>query len=318
MDPHAVCQDIQRCEVCDNVIAELFCVFCDINLCRGCTGAHLAVDPEKHNIVKNIDKYTTLIFPLCVIHSEEQCKNYCQQCDLAVCSFCISSKSHEHHKFLKIENIFNRKKGIIKHDLDELEQEIFPFYVEIIKHVEFNGDKLEETFEGILSNIEKQRKIWHQKIDLIVNALKDDVGGMRKMQMKAQSDHLKNLQELLLNVKQSIQRNRDILESLEITKSLSYDSINSTLRRPPPKLEISVPRFIPKSIEDEFNSEKIGVITGFCISNQEEGYQLKSQSFADYGGNRNENENGENMSEDEAFRTDMAISISELMVRLKQ
>ena len=189
---------MQRCDVCDNSIAELFCFCCDINLCRKCIGGHLADDPEKHNIVKNIEKYTTLIIPLCAIRSEGQCKNYCQQCDLAVCSSCISSKSHERHKFLKIEEIFNKKKGIIKHDLDELEQEIFPSYVEIVKHVEFNGDKLEETFEGVLSNIEKQRKIWHLEIDLIVNTLKDDVGCMRKMQMKTLSDHLKNLQELLL------------------------------------------------------------------------------------------------------------------------
>ena len=104
MDPYACCQDIERCQICDDGIAELFCVSCNIKLCRRCTGGHLAEDPEKHNVVKNIDKYTTLIFPVCVTHSLRQCKNYCQQCDQAVCSYCISSKSHERHKFLKEED----------------------------------------------------------------------------------------------------------------------------------------------------------------------------------------------------------------------
>nr|XP_022295035.1 uncharacterized protein LOC111105154 [Crassostrea virginica] len=74
--------------------------------------------------------------------------------------------------------------------------------------------------------------------------------------------------------------------------------MNSTLKKFPPKLEISVPRFIPNAIENEINSEKIGVITGFCISNQEGGYQLKSQSGVVPRGNRNEEKNGENISKE--------------------
>ena len=113
-----------------------------------------------------------------------------------------------------------------------------------------------------------------------------------------QSDHLNRLQELLVEVRQSIQRNKDLLETLEIPKSLSYESMNSTLKRFPPKLEISVPRFIPKAIEDVMNSEKIGIITGFCISNQEGGYQLKSQSGVVPGGSSKEDENGENIAKE--------------------
>nr|XP_022292426.1 uncharacterized protein LOC111103437 [Crassostrea virginica] len=295
MDPETSCQDIQRCQVCKLQIADFFCAYCEAKLCKRCVGAHLAEDPEKHRIVKLLDKYTTLVLPICATHSQERCKNYCQQCDLAVCTSCVSSKSHERHKFLTIVDIFKRKKEIIKNDSAELEQEIFPSYEEIIKQVKFNGKRVQEKFEEVLNDIEKQRKIWHQEIDLMVNALKDDVGGMQKTQTKVQSDHLNRLQELLVEVRQSIQRNKDLLESLEISKSLSYYSMNSALKRFPPKLEISVPRFIPKAIENEMNSEKIGIITGFCISNQEGGYQLKSQSGVVPGGSSKEDENGENI-----------------------
>ena len=114
MDPETSCQDVQRCKVCDAGIAELFCASCETRLCRACIGGHLADDPEKHNIFKNIDKYNTIIFPVCVIHSQERCKNYCQHCDLTVCSSCISTKYHERHKFLKIVDIYNQKKKSLK------------------------------------------------------------------------------------------------------------------------------------------------------------------------------------------------------------
>ena len=154
---------------------------------------------------------------------------------------------------------------------------------------------MQETFEGVLNDIEKQRKIWHQEIDILVNDLKNDVGSIRKTQMKAQRDHLKRLQELLEDASQSIQRNKDLLESLEISKSLSYESMNSALKKFPPKLEISVPRFIPKATEDDLYSDKIGIITGFCISNQDGGYQLKSQSGVVSRENRDEEENEEDL-----------------------
>nr|XP_022292427.1 uncharacterized protein LOC111103438 [Crassostrea virginica] len=293
-EPGNSCQDIQRCQVCEDKIAEFFCTYCETKLCKKCVGTHLAEDPEKHRIVKLLDKYTTLALPICDKHSQERCKNYCQQCDFAVCSSCVSSKSHERHKFLTIVDIFKRKKEVIKNDSDELEQEILPSYEEIVKQVKFNGEKVQETFEDVLNDIEKQRKIWHQEIDLIVNALKDDVGCMRKAHKKAQSDHLNTLQELLVDVRQSIQKNKDLLESLEISRLLLYKSMNSALKKFPPKLEISVPRFIPKVIENEMNSEKIGIITGFCISYQEEGHQPKSQSDVVPGGSSKEDENGEN------------------------
>lgn len=170
-----------------------------------------------------------LLFPECATHAKEQCKNYCQQCDLAVCSSCISSKSHDRHKFLKIEDIFYRMKEIMKIDSDELELIILPAYEVFVKEVKYKAEKLQESFEEVLNNIEKQRKMWHQEIDKIVNALKEDVCGMKKMQMKAQNDHLSRFRELLLDVKKAVQRNKDILESLEISKSLSYKSMNSTL-----------------------------------------------------------------------------------------
>ena len=75
------------------------------------------------------------------------------------------------------------------------------------------------------------------------------------------------------------------------SKSLLYKSMNWF----PPKLEILVPRFIPKAIENEMNSEKIGIISGFCIANHEGGYQLKSQSGFVSRVNHYEEENGENI-----------------------
>ena len=80
---------VKICQICNDGIAELLCVYCDIKLCKRCTGFHISDDPEKHKFVKLLDKNMTLVMPICVKHSKERCKNYCQQCDLAVCSSCV-------------------------------------------------------------------------------------------------------------------------------------------------------------------------------------------------------------------------------------
>ena len=73
-------------------------------------------------------------------------------------------------------------KEIIKFDSDELELIILPSgdYEVFVKEVKNKAEKLQESFDGILNNIEKQRKMWHQEVDKIVNALQEDVCGMKK------------------------------------------------------------------------------------------------------------------------------------------
>lgn len=180
MNPKTSAQDVHRCELCEENMVDMLCIVCPQKLCKSCVGNHLDDDPGKHELVKYQDRNTALVLPTCEEHSSERCKNFCEECDKAVCPSCISSDSHERHKFLKISEKFVTKKEIIRKETQELEQAVYPAYKGIVEQAESNVMKLEKGYETLEQKIEKQRKKWHEEIDNIVNKLKNETGDMKK------------------------------------------------------------------------------------------------------------------------------------------
>lgn len=66
------------------------------------------------------------------------------------------------------------------------------------------------------------------------------------------------------------QRDKDLLKSTNVTKTLSYKSKNSLLKCYPEELDGSIPRFISQPINEEVIAEIFGVIIGFSIMERRE------------------------------------------------
>lgn len=115
MYPRTSAQDVHRCKLCGENIIVFLCVVCPFKLCKACVGNHLDDNPSRHILIKYQGRNTTLVLPTCPKHSPERCKNYCQECNEAVCPSCISSDSHKNtyfYKFLKFSN--QKKKKLMK------------------------------------------------------------------------------------------------------------------------------------------------------------------------------------------------------------
>lgn len=48
MDPQGSPKDVQRCDICMNTIADSYCDFCFVNLCKPCIGEHISDEYDKH------------------------------------------------------------------------------------------------------------------------------------------------------------------------------------------------------------------------------------------------------------------------------
>lgn len=279
MDRRTTAQDVYRCELCDENMVDMLCVVCPRKLCKSCVGNHLDDDPNKHKLVKFQDRNTTLVLPTCPTHSSEQCKNYCQECDNAVCPSCIPSDSHKKHTFLKISEVFEKRKEKINSDTKELDEIVFPSYTTIVQKDESDAAKLEEDYKSLKQSIENQRTMWHDEIDKIVNMLQDETDKMRETQLKALKKHLQKVENLRTEIQEAIKSNKDILHSPNVTETLSYKSRNSALKHLPAKLELSTPKFISQPINKDLIAKMFGVILGFSISEHTEGYEKNTQTI---------------------------------------
>jgi len=101
------------CEICTGgdesdekkVVALVFCVECQMKLCKNCERGHKAIKlTSSHKLVEiggriNVEKlYRSMPPPHCDQHQEECLKMYCFDCRSAVCIICCV-KSHRDHKY---------------------------------------------------------------------------------------------------------------------------------------------------------------------------------------------------------------------------
>lgn len=123
---------VVRCTLCKTCVAPMYCEQCHSNLCEDCGKKHSC---KIHNIVP-LKQYLTSPNQLkCKQHSDKQCQNYCEQCDVPMCVQCELSKEHLGHKQVGFLKKSETKKEILERDLKELEHIIYPRYQHIVSDI---------------------------------------------------------------------------------------------------------------------------------------------------------------------------------------
>ncbi|XP_062587007.1 uncharacterized protein LOC134248608 [Saccostrea cucullata] len=132
MDPRNSAQDIMRCDLCETTIVQMHCDTCLVNLCRACVGDHISTDETMdHKVVKFQSRKTSPLYPRCASHEKERCEMYCRHCDIPVCLTCLASDQHLGHKLSKILQVVGERKEMIKKELNQLNDTIYPTYLDI-------------------------------------------------------------------------------------------------------------------------------------------------------------------------------------------
>ena len=111
MDPRHSAQNVLRCTLCKSELALMHCNFCYTHLCKKCKVIHLSDKSQSHDVVP----IEQLNYPKCKHHPTEQREFYCKQCDIPICTSCISSGKHSGHELkADIFEEFRAKKEILK------------------------------------------------------------------------------------------------------------------------------------------------------------------------------------------------------------
>nr|XP_022302676.1 uncharacterized protein LOC111110465 [Crassostrea virginica]XP_022302677.1 uncharacterized protein LOC111110465 [Crassostrea virginica] len=269
MDPDYSAQDVARCDLCKTAIAQSYCDFCHVNLCKPCIGEHISDEYDKHKIVPVLQRKSTLIYPKCKIHHKEDCKYQCEDCNIFVCSHCMASLQHSGHKFSNLEELFSTTKKRVQRDREELDNQIMPAYEEIANDLENQITKLSSNYIKLTSELLKQKEEMHREVDDAINQMEKEISEMKGTHhniLKKHLDEIKHLQSLL---QQNILILDEMEESNEVHPTIQYRSKIEEFRKLPPKVHVSMPKFIPKQIEREELRRLIGKLIPLCTKLEE-------------------------------------------------
>nr|XP_022296822.1 uncharacterized protein LOC111106439 [Crassostrea virginica] len=276
MDPDYSAQDVARCDLCKTAIAQSYCDFCHVNLCKPCIGEHISTDYGKHIIVAIHQRKSTLIYPKCQTHQNEDCKYQCKECNISICSDCLASKHHnKEHEFVKLEEVYNTKKEQIQSDTEELENQILPAYEEIANELEMQIASLDGEYKKLTTEMSKQREEIHREVDNAMEQMEKEIDEIKMKHHSILQRHLGEIKKLQSLVQQTLLALNKMEESNEVSKTIHFSSKNEEFSKLPPKVIASMPKFIPKQIEREELCSLIGKLTPLSTTLEERVFTAK-------------------------------------------
>ncbi|XP_065928648.1 E3 ubiquitin-protein ligase TRIM71 isoform X3 [Magallana gigas] len=276
MDPRSSAQDVVRCDVCDTPVPPLHCDFCQTNLCKACVGEHMLDFSKKHQVVPFQDRGSTPNYPNCSEHVKEQCKHFCEQCDIPICAPCISSGDHQSHKLVDIFNTFKSKKEDLQRDLNEFQNILSPKYQEIVNKITVQKADVKNNSQKLTSAIDKHGEVWHREIDTIIQKLKSDLDEMDTKHLAVLNKEEHEITHTISEITQSIADLKKLQDSNDVRRVSAYKSRIAEFRKLPPKLTVSLPNFTPQKINPEQLYQQFGSLSAFSITTEEHGYTMET------------------------------------------
>nr|XP_022300423.1 uncharacterized protein LOC111108678 [Crassostrea virginica] len=275
MDPDYSAQDGARCDLCKTAIAQSYCDFCHVNLCKPCIGEHISDEYDKHKIVPILQRKSTLIYPKCETHQSKTCEYQCKDCNIFVCSDCTVSTQHKGHEYLKLEELYTKSKGQINKDREELENQISPTYEEIANELEMQLASLDEEYKKLTTEMSKQREEIHREVDIAINQMEKETGEIKVKHHSLLKKHLDEIKQSQSLMQKTLLALNEMEESNEVYPTIHYSSKNEKFSKLPPKVNVSIPKFIPNQIERKALRNLIGKITPLSTTLEERVFTAK-------------------------------------------
>ncbi|XP_048733119.2 E3 ubiquitin-protein ligase TRIM71-like [Ostrea edulis] len=249
--PHSMAQDVIRCSLCTDVVVH-HCNSCAVNLCKRCVSRHIENSKaSKHEILPYASQsvFSEPEEQKCKDHPKQISDLYCQDCNVSICSRCLTG-NHKRHGAVDLAEIYETTRSTIKEDLQEL------------RHFKHEYEKVVQKMEGKLAqyltecdkeidSLKEIGKTWHQIIDVTINTMKKNVTDMGDEDIKCLKDDIEEIQKSLQDIIDTIQKNEDLLKDDKTFDLLEYESRVDELRLVPNRIEISPPKVVPSDVKHE-------------------------------------------------------------------
>lgn len=232
-------QDVVRCDLCTDVVQH-YCKSCHVNLCGNCRNKHNDKNTlTKHEIVPFTSQHLKQEYKVqkCEDHPKQEKDLYCQDCNVPICSRCLTG-NHKRHGAVDLEEICKITRNSVTEDLKELyhfERE----YSKIVKDMERMVISYKDHCDKENGSLKKLGQVWHKIIDNAIEKIENQLADMIKQDLQILQDNVEKIQSSYQRVKQCIERNEYILKEENSFQVLDYKSDVEELRLVPSRKEVS-------------------------------------------------------------------------------
>ena len=261
MDPSQSAQDVLRCDLCETPAPPMYCDMCYINLCKACVGEHLVDASKEHKVVPFEKRGSMNTYPNCRKHSTKICELHCNQCDIPICTLCVSSGDHEQHKKEDILKTLAKKKEILKKDLQELENSILPNYKEAASNIPCQKDDKRTRSKELSTALKKHGEVLHKEIDIAIQKMQSKIDGIDAKDLAALDKKEIHINHTIEELSQVIFKLKRLLQLGDFRLISEYTSRNDEFRSLPVQVQEPLPTCMPQEINEEQIYQLFGLLS---------------------------------------------------------
>ncbi|XP_061178899.1 uncharacterized protein LOC133187512 [Saccostrea echinata] len=134
---------------------------------------------------------------------------------------------------------------------------------------------LDSNYEKLTAAVTKHGEECKRVINTIVDKMKADIEEIKIKHISILKKHLDEIKQIQHSIKETLLNLNRIEESNEVFMTMEYISKNTEFRRLPPKVQVSLPTFRPKTIDTDQFGKSFGSLAALSTTREEEGYRLK-------------------------------------------
>ena len=189
--------------------ATSYCRDCGEFICATCTTVHKQWDAfAKHEVVA-MEQFESKVKQLhalkkvtlyCPLHQGRELEIYCETCEELICHNCtVSNHCRPEHKYKLVSDTFEKHKAEITTSLDKVEEKL-GLTNEALEQLDVRSQDLDDQQAAIEENIQRQKKLLIEAIEVRTTELMGKVDRCTKMKKKnlaAQRNDLETVQTQL-------------------------------------------------------------------------------------------------------------------------
>jgi sugar lactone lactonase YvrE len=182
--------------------------------------------------------------------------------------------------------IFNDKKKKLEKETKEVESTIIPQYKKKNEETENKISTVLAEFDEIEKEREKKRTFWHQEVDTIFDKFGSLMKSMKENLLAALKSHQSKLNSQIPGMTQTVQQNKEILKSNNVSAVTNYQSKLEEYRNMPADVEVKLPSFKTSIVRGrelslEFSDYRASLTQTTLSSLTEEASHLSLQGLLD-------------------------------------
>ena len=176
-----------------------------------------------HNVVEYQSKGACRAHVYCATHDHMVCELYCEQCEIPVCSKCLTCTSHKGHDYKEIATVLDAKKFCIQREKDGIENHIQRLH-EKMEVVDIKMKETEEKYTSLLKEVENREKELLEAVKTIAAQRRQSINDMKasdNSQIQAERNKL-DLQ--ITEAKKELESCEKLLQNQNPDQMLSFVS----------------------------------------------------------------------------------------------